>query len=218
MTSITWPQIVTMVFQFASTVAIVCAAVKYYWTRDHKSGETLRDLEETFGRFHAPWTGPKGSLPGITRAVDEAAQVFSSSGLQIAILRGLDPAWGARQPQDEAWMPRLDEFLRFLLIVAAMERNGLLKKRALWDVYHYWFRTVDGNPVIRRYVGVHFPVLDQFIEDSQGPIKEYRDLHEARAAAARRRPLPPPPAAAPDAASAGPAERVVPEPAAEAHE
>jgi hypothetical protein len=59
-------------------------------------------------------------------------------------------------------MARLDEFLRFLLMVSAMGRSRLLRHRALWDAYSYWFSAIWTLPTIREYVRVHYPVLFAF--------------------------------------------------------
>ena len=190
----TWPQIVTLIFQLASTLAIVFAAVKYFWSRDQTSGDTLLRMEQTFRQFLVPWqVTPQGdSLPGIARALDPAARKFSACGLQDAILKGFDRELGERTAVEDAWMPRLDDFLRFLLIVAAMERSRLLRRRALWDAYHYWFRAVANDPILRRYVATWFPVLYAFLEESETELKAYDRLDAAGAAAARiAAPVPP---------------------------
>ena len=178
----------TMVLQLASTLAIVFAAVKYFWSRDQTSGDTLLRMEQTFRQFLVPWHAtPNGELlPGVARALDPAARAFAACGLQDAILKGFDRELGPRTAVEDAWMPRLDDFLRFLLIVAAMERSRLLRRRALWDAYHYWFRAVANDSVLRRYVATWFPVLFAFLERSDAELKAYGRLEVAGAAAAAR--------------------------------
>ncbi|MDP3775505.1 MAG: hypothetical protein Q8Q85_14695 [Gemmatimonadales bacterium] len=178
-----WARVVTIVFQSFSTIAIVGAAVKYLWGRDERSGETLLHLETRFKELQIPWQAERSGsfLSSITRAVDLEAHEFEKSGLQLAIDKGLEGRWNDRTDLERAWMSRLDEFIRFLLLVAGMEKNRLLKKRALWDAYHYWFRMVARNPKLQEYVGLYFPVLYRFLRDNEKEIVAYERLHSATA-------------------------------------
>lgn len=170
-----------MVFQSLSTIAIVGAAVKYLWSRDQRSGETLLHLETRFKELQTQWQAEQSGpfLSSITRALDDEAREFETSGLGPAIDKGLAGNWKDRTDRERAWVSRLDEFLRFLLLVAAMEKNRLLKKRALWDAYHYWFRMVKRNPKLHEYVGLYFPVLHRFLRENEKEIVAYERLHRA---------------------------------------
>jgi len=57
-----------------------------------------------------------------------------------------------------------------------MEKNRLLKKGALWDAYHYWFRAIARNDKIKAYVGAYFPLLHQFLIDNESEIARYEGL------------------------------------------
>ena len=167
-----WSRIVTIVFQAASTVAIVGAVWKYLRSRDERSGETLLNLESRFKELQSRWQADRSGelLSSITRAIDREAHEFEHSALESALDKGLEGEWDKRDRLEKAWMSRLDELLRFLLIVAAMEKNRLLKKAALWDVYHYWFRAVAKNPKLKDYVSFYFPVLNKFLDENEKEI------------------------------------------------
>ncbi len=187
-----WSRVVTIVFQSFSTAAIVGAAIKYLWGRDQRSGETLLHLEARFRELQTQWQAePSGNyLFGITRAVDPEAHEFEGSSLKEAIDKGLNCKWNQRNDLENAWMSRLDEFLRFLLLVAAMEKNRLLKSEALWDAYHYWFRAVAENQTLRTYVDLYFPVLYKFIQNNEDQIAKYQRLHRGVEGQKGRRPAP----------------------------
>ncbi|MCA1629436.1 MAG: hypothetical protein LC785_08985 [Acidobacteria bacterium] len=178
-----WLRVTTIVFQTFSTITIVAAAVKYLWSRDQRSGETLLHLETRFKELQSRWQAePSGQLQSsITRAIDREAREFEGSDLESAIDKGLRGERDKRTVLERAWMSRLDELLRFLLLVAAMEKNRLLKKRALWDAYHYWFHAVARNPMLRDYVGRYFPVLDRFLKENEKEISRYELLGSATA-------------------------------------
>ena len=179
-----WGTVVTIVFQVLSTAAILGAAVKYLWSRDERSGETLLRLETRFKELQCPWQAePSGPfLSSITRVIDMEAQEFEACGLATAIKKGADQQWSSRTAIERAWMSRFDELLRFLSLVAGMEKNRLIKRRALWDAYHYWFRMVARNPPVRDYVGRHFPVLYTFLKDNETRIVFYEALHKKTSA------------------------------------
>src|SRR5260370_470835 len=168
-----WGQVASIVAQTASTAAILAAAIKYYRSRDHQSGETLWSLEERFSRFHASWElgTPPRRMPPITRAIE--GEEFRDFGLASALEKGIDGNAAVRDDLEKAWIPRLDELLRFFLIVGAMEKNRLLKRRALWDAYHYWFRILRNNDLIRTYIGLHFPILHRFLAESGKELDRY---------------------------------------------
>jgi hypothetical protein len=171
-----WQDLTGIIVNVVTVAAVFTAVWRYSVTRDIQSGETLRHLEVQFREFLQPWTFRGEDLPGIARAVDMESGEFERRRLRSAIQKGLEGRGGTRDDLEEAWMPRLDAFLRFLLIVAAMEKNRLLKKRALWDVYHYWFRAVHETPLLRAYVGRYFPVLSRFLKQNQKMIDEYGEL------------------------------------------
>jgi hypothetical protein len=182
-----WWRVASIVAQSASALAIVAAAIGYSLSRDQRSGETLLQLEQGFKQFWLSWqvdaSGPL--LPGITRAVDREAH--EQSNLRSAITKGFDQQWDERDPVEKAWVSRLDEFLRFLLLVAVMEKNRLLKKGALWDAYHYWFRMVATDELIRRYVCLYFPGLEEFLKKNKKEIDRYESTHRAAKADATRK-------------------------------
>jgi hypothetical protein len=183
-------RVASIVAQSASALAIVAAAVGYSLSRDQRSGETLLKLEQGFKQFWLSWqvdaSGPL--LAGIARAVDREAH--EQSKLRSAITKGFDQRWDERDPVEKAWVSHLDEFLRFLLLVAVMEKNRLLKKGALWDAYHYWFRMVATDELIRRYIRLYFPGLEEFLKRNKKEIDRYESIDRAKADAVRK--LPPP--------------------------
>lgn len=179
-----WWWLVGTISAAVSAAAILGAAGKYFWTRDNKSGETLLTLEETFRNFHRSWKLGKSRMPPITRAVETDGDEFDRRGLASAIQKGIDGRHAERDERERAWIPRLDELLRFLMIVAAMQKNRLLKKRAMWDAYHYWFRTITNDPLLRTYVGLHFPVLDRFLTSNHKELQRYEEFHDGTGTAA----------------------------------
>jgi len=183
-----WSRVITIVFQSFSAVAIVGAAVKYLWGRDQRSGETLLHLETHFKELQSRWQAePSGQfLSSITRAIDQEAREFEGSDLESAIDKGFSGERDKRTGLERAWMSHLDELLRFLLLVAAMEKNRLLKKRALWDAYHYWFHAVARNPKLKMYIGLYFPVLDRFLKESEKEISGYELLGSATVQTVKR--------------------------------
>ncbi|HEX7833210.1 MAG TPA: hypothetical protein VF787_26375 [Thermoanaerobaculia bacterium] len=211
MTAQEWFWVTTAIAQLVSTCAIFAAAFKYYRRRDHPSGETLRLLEDRFKDFHQTWefdvSGHRKVMPPITRAIEHDGDEFTRCKLESSIRKGASGEPASRDDCERAWIPRLDALLRFLMIVSAMEKNRLLKKEALWDAYHYWFRTVNNNVLVRIYIGLHFPVLDRFLRENAEELQFYEDLHAASIAAAKARYAlvnSPPAASTPDtAASAG---------------
>jgi hypothetical protein len=173
-------RVVTMIFQGASTVAIVTAAIKYL-RRNERSGETLLLLEARFQVLQEEWQldGAGPWLPSITRAVDREAHEFEKCGLRDAIEKGFSGDWHSRSRAERAWMQRLDQLFRFLMVSAAMEQNRLVKSRALWDTYHYWFRMVATNPMLRKYARLYFPMLDDFLRRNQRTVDRYERIASA---------------------------------------
>lgn len=168
-----YSRIATIIFHLLSTIAIGGAAYKYVRSRDERSGETLLQLEARFKELQSRWCAEPGKLlPSITRVVDPEAHEEEASVLQSAIDKGLSGEWLKRDDPENAWMARLDEFLRFLVLVAAMEKNRLLKKKALWDVYHYWFKAVTKNPKLKLYVNLYYPVLFSFLKTNEKEISK----------------------------------------------
>ncbi|HEX9670192.1 MAG TPA: hypothetical protein VGC93_11995 [Thermoanaerobaculia bacterium] len=155
------------IFYAVSAVAVLCAAWKYLVGLDQRSAETLVQLEARFA-----------DLTDIARAVDPEAHEFEGSGLAHAVQKGLDAQWDTRDDKERALMRRLDAFLRFLQVLGTLERNRLLNRRALWDTYHYWFRAIDTNPMLRRYINLHFPVLNAFLRRNARHFEEYWKLEQ----------------------------------------
>jgi hypothetical protein len=52
----------------------------------------------------------------------------------------------------------------------------MLKRGALWDTCHYWFRAVARNPTLRRYVGRYYPVLHGFLRENERRMLDYEEL------------------------------------------
>lgn len=152
-----------VVFHGVSTLAVLGAAIKYLRSRDQQSGETLLRLEQYFEKFHKPWTfpNPESSHVGITRAIDPETHLLPMTALSAA----LEKSGETRDALEESWMARLDELLRFLLMVAAMERSHLLRRRALWDAYSYWFNAIWVSRPLSEYVRNYYPLLYGFVND-----------------------------------------------------
>src|SRR5712691_4258303 len=138
-----WAKIATTIFQVLSGLAICLAVPKYLLSRNQRSGETLLSLESRFTELQSSWKSEwvedSKIQPPITRIIDPEANKYSTSKLAEAIHLVLRKESDQHSPLQNAWMSRLDELLRFLSLVAAMKANRLLKSRALWDVYYYWF-------------------------------------------------------------------------------
>ncbi|MFY9555488.1 MAG: hypothetical protein WAV20_25550 [Blastocatellia bacterium] len=171
-----WAKLVTIVFQLASSLAVAFAVIKYLRGRDERSGETLLHLENRFKELQSPWEATQSDqlLPSITRTIDPEAHQFEKSELEVAIDLLFNNKWAERSPLQNAWMSRLDELLRFLLLVAAMEKNRLLKRRALWDAYHYWFTAIWETPKLKEYVQQYSSVLYTFLSDNLKEIERYK--------------------------------------------
>ena len=165
-------KIVTMIFQAFSIVALALTVPKYLRSRSERSGETLLQLENRFQELQEAW-GTNQQLPPITRIVDPEAKKYSTSELAVAIDLVLKRESDKHTDLQNAWMSRLDELLRFLSLVAAMEVNQLLKSRALWDAYYYWFCAIWMNDKLRLYVQIYSPVLYKFLNDDRKEIEHY---------------------------------------------
>ena len=172
MTLDSWAKLVTMIFQAFSIIALGLTVPKYLRSRSERSGETLLQLESRFQELQAPW-GTDDRLPPITRIVDPEAKKYATSDLATAINLVLKRQSDKHTDLQNAWMSRLDELLRFLSLVAAMEVNQLLKSRALWDAYYYWFCAIWMNDSLRTYVQIYSPVLYKFLEDDKKEIESY---------------------------------------------
>jgi len=170
-------KIAAIVFQLSSALAIAVAVPKYLLTRNQRSGETLLSLESRFKELQSPWECPskKGKVPAsaVTRIIDPEAKMYSRSLLASAIQLVLKKQSDQHCDEQNAWMCRLDELLRFLSLVAAMEVNRLLKRRALWDAYYYWFCAIWINQELRDYVRIYSPVLYKFLSNNQREIERY---------------------------------------------
>ena len=167
-----WAKVVTIFFQAFSVLALSLTVPKYLRSRSERSGETLLQLENRFQELQAPW-GKDEQLAPITRIVDPEAKKYSTSELATAIDLVLKRQSDKHTDLQNAWMSRLDELLRFLSLVAAMEVNQLLKSRALWDAYYYWFCAIWMNDKLRTYVQIYSPVLYKFLSDDRKEIEHY---------------------------------------------
>lgn len=164
-------------FNVFSGLAIGLAVPKYLFSRNHRSGETLLLLESRFTELQSSWKSEwllesKVQEP-ITRIIDPEANKYSKSDLAAAIGLVLKKESDKHSPPQNAWMSRLDELLRFLSLVAAMRVNRLLKSRALWDVYYYWYCAIWINPDLRKYVEIYSPVLYEFLVKDKKQIEKY---------------------------------------------
>lgn len=160
-------------FQLLSSLAICFALPKYLLTRNQRSGETLLSLESRFKELQSPWECLSREEPAVTRIIDPEANKYSTSELAKAITLVLQKESSKHSDLQNAWMSRLDELLRFLSLVAAMEVNRLLKRRALWDAYYYWFCAIWINQDIKDYVRIYSPVLFKFLSSNQREIERY---------------------------------------------
>jgi hypothetical protein len=160
-------------------VALGFAVPKYLRSRDQRSGETLLHLESRFQELQSPWPHNSEPQPAITRIIDPEANKFSTSVLATAIDFVLKRESDKHDDLQNAWMSRLDELLRFLSLVAAMEVNRLLNRRALWDAYYYWFCAIWKNEKLREYVRIYSPVLYEFLHAEKDEIEKYWERIES---------------------------------------
>ncbi len=173
-------RVVTMIFQAFSVVALALTVPKYLRGRDERSGETLLHLESRFQELQSPWEYQEQTQVPITRIIDPEAKKYSTSTLASAINLVLRRESDKHTDLENAWMSRLDELLRFLSLVAAMEVNRLLKSRALWDAYYYWFCAIWMNDELKAYVRIYSPVLYKFLSDEKKEIEHYWARLEAQ--------------------------------------
>lgn len=172
---------ITTILQVLSGLAICLAVPKYLLSRNQRSGETLLHLESRFKELQSSWDHNDEPQAPITRIIDPEANRFSTSVLASAINLVLKRESDKHDDLQNAWMSRLDELLRFLSLVAAMEENRLLKRRALWDAYYYWFCAIWINEDLKKYVQIYSPVLYEFLEDYEKEIQRYWTRIETQA-------------------------------------
>ena len=120
-----------------------------------RSAETLIRMEEELRRHQL-----------ILRELD-ASSPHRMRNLGPAIARSLKRDYSHRNGEDDEWVRRFDDFLRFLLLLSALERFKLLKTEALMYMYWYWFCMVLGRPIAKEYVRKNFPTLYSYMRSNR---------------------------------------------------
>ena len=155
------------IFSVFSIYSIYQARRQYRRSLRQRTAQSLLELEERFGEF-------KDIFP----LVDPESGRYEEE-LQPAVEKSLQqmPA-SDRTHHEKVKIVLLDRFLRFLLLLTAVQEYELLKPEALRYMYWYWFKAVSENPHLRSYVDRYFPTLETALE--KDPITVQPDESDRR--------------------------------------
>lgn len=112
-------------------------------------GETLLELESRFTNLEIrPQVDPSTGIgEQLREAVDKS----------IRDLR--------RTAEETGLLMKLDEFLRFLLLMSGLEKYRLLRTDAIAYMFQYWFTALLEDRWLSAYVAKYFKNLNRFLND-----------------------------------------------------
>lgn len=153
--------IVGAIFSVFSIYSIYQARRQYRRSLRQRTAESLMELEQRFAEF-------KDILP----LIDPESQRYEQE-LQPTVDKSLKNMPQARRSdKDRRLILRLDQLLRFLLLLTSLEKYDLLKAEALQYMYFYWFNSLKRNEHLKSYVDQYFPTLAAALEaDSFSPTE-----------------------------------------------
>jgi len=145
--------IVGAIFSAFSIYSIYRARRQYRVSLRQRTAQSLMELEERVAELKEvlPLIDPESNRydlelrPAVEKSIQKLDQL-------------------KRSEDDRAKMILLDRFLRFLLLLTAMQEYELLKPDALRYMYWYWFRAVSENSHLKSYIDSYFPTLAAALE------------------------------------------------------
>ncbi len=146
------------IFYAVSAGAVLFGFFQYSTGVRQRTAETLIRLENRLA-----------GLKDIVRLIDPALSRYSAE-LSPAVTKSLDELPKTRD--EEELIVRLDQFLRFLLLLGGLEKNRLLNRKSLAYMYHYWFSPILKNPDLKAYVAKYFKNLNRFLEDNSATFAQ----------------------------------------------
>lgn len=145
-------------------VAAWKAILEYRRSIRERIAERFITLEQLFAK-----------LSDITRLVDPNMDQYNKK-LGPAVRKSFTDPPTPTTKDEHALLVRLDQFLRFLLLVSSLKKFALIETKALAYMYGYWFLAVIENKDLKEYVQKYFTNLDRFLEDYRSELAASREV------------------------------------------
>ena len=131
------------------------AAFQYWRDVRRRTAESLLEIEKRFD-----------TLTDIARLIDPASRLYETD-LRPIVEESVKPTGRTRSPDEHKRIMRLDEFLRFLLLLTRLEKNLFVSRTEVVTMYHYWFDAVAQNEHLMGYVKKYYKNLSEFLNKNR---------------------------------------------------